>query len=75
MTPIVRYDTRLMVADMARRGWNKSGLAAKARVSNMTVGRFLSGEVQTAPMAARLAKALGHSVDRYLVPVESAVAS
>lgn len=54
---------------MALRGWNNSALAAKARVSSMTVGRFLSGEVQTAKTAAKLAKALGHEVSRYLPEV------
>lgn len=62
----MRYDVARLAADMAMKGWNNSALAAKARVSSMTVGRFLSGEVQTAKTAAKLAKALGHEVSRYL---------
>jgi plasmid maintenance system antidote protein VapI len=74
--PTVSFDVALLAADMARKGWNNSALAARARVSGMAVGRFLSGQVQTAPMAKRLAKALGHDVSRYVVaPSRPAVAS
>lgn len=56
-----------MAEDMALRGWNKSILAHRAGVADMTVIRFLSGERQTARTAKRLADALGVSVRRYLI--------
>ena len=61
--------------DMAMKGWNNSALARASRVSNMTVTRFLRREAQTAKTAERLARALGHSVRRYIVPSESAVSA
>lgn len=57
-----------MAEDMALRGLNKLELATKAGVADMTVIRFLRGEVQTAKAANKLAKALGHQVSRYLIP-------
>jgi len=64
--PVARFDTQQMVDDMATRGLNKQGLARRARVSDMTVIRFLRGESQTHPTARKLASALGYSVRRYL---------
>lgn len=61
------YDVALMFEDLALRGWRPSTLARKARVSDMTVSRFLRGEAQSSPTAKKLAKALGHSVRRYLI--------
>ena len=63
----IRFDTQRLAADMAARGWLKSDLSARADVSPMTVGRFLRGEFQTSRVAAKLAKALGYSVRRYLL--------
>lgn len=71
-SPVVRYDTQLMAEDMAVNGWTKVILSRKARVADMTVIRFLRGEQQTAPTAKKLAKALGHSVRRYIVSAEPA---
>lgn len=60
---------------MTERGWLKSDLARRARVSQMAVGRFLRGERQTAPMAKKLARALGYkSARRYLISATEAVA-
>lgn len=56
-----------MAEDMAAKGWTKLELANRAGVADMTVIRFLRGESQTAPTAKKLAKALGHSVRRYLI--------
>jgi plasmid maintenance system antidote protein VapI len=60
-----------MLVDMAEKGWLATHLAKTAGVSDMTVSRFLSGEVQTAPTAKKLAKALGRSIRRYLVLPEA----
>lgn len=61
------YDVALLRDDMTTKGWLPVDLARKAGVSHMTVGRFLTGERQTARMAKRLAAALGYSVRRYLI--------
>lgn len=66
--PLVTYNVQLLAEDMAAKGWTKSDLANKAAVADMTVIRFLRGESQTAPTAKKLAKALGRSVRRYIVP-------
>lgn len=63
----VRFDTDRLAADLAARGWLKSDLSARAKVSPMTVTRFFRGEFQTARVAAKLAKALGFSIRRYLL--------
>lgn len=60
---------------MTLRGWNNSDLARAADVSAMAVTRFLSGEHRTAPMAKKLADALGHSVRRYLVTEPQAMSA
>lgn len=60
-----------MAEDLAVKGWLKKDLAAAAGVSAMAVTRFLRGERQTAPMAKRLARALGHSVRRYIVSAKA----
>lgn len=74
-TPLgVQFDTQRLAADMVARGWMKSDLAAKAKVSPMTVTRFLRGEFQTAKVAAKLSKALGYSIRRYIVPPSERVA-
>lgn len=70
----VRFNAQLMAEDMARKGWNKLQLATRAGVADMTVIRFLRGE-QTAATAKKLAKALGRSIDRYLIRSDEAVAS
>lgn len=70
------YNVDLLRADMARRGWLATHLARHAKVSDMTVSRFLSGSRRTAPVAKKLAKALGHPIDRYLVsPTDMSAAS
>jgi plasmid maintenance system antidote protein VapI len=62
-----RYDVALLQDDMAARGWMQVDLARKAKVSHMSVSRFLTGQRQTARMALKLAKAFGHPVTRYLI--------
>jgi transcriptional regulator with XRE-family HTH domain len=51
---------------MAAKGWLPIDLARRAGISHMTVARFLSGTHQTARMAKRIARALGHDVPRYI---------
>jgi transcriptional regulator with XRE-family HTH domain len=63
----IAFDAQLMAEDMVRKGWHKLDLAKRARVADMTVIRFLRGERQTAKTAKKLARALGHEVDRYLI--------
>lgn len=67
----VRYNLPLLLADMAAKGWLPTHLARAAAVSDMTVSRFLSEEVQTAPTAKKLANALGYSIRRYIVSNDS----
>lgn len=68
------YDVPLMQADMRLKGWIPIDLARRAKLSHMTVGRFLRGERQTARTAKKLATALGHSIRRYLISSSRAVA-
>jgi transcriptional regulator with XRE-family HTH domain len=70
----IEFDTQLLAEDMALKGWTKLDLARRAGVADMTVIRFLRGERQTAPTAKKLAKALGHSLKRYLISASKAVA-
>lgn len=63
----VRFNAQLLAEDMALKGWSKLDIAKKARVADMTVIRFLRGERQTAKTAKKLARALGHDVERYLI--------
>ena len=69
-----RFDGQRMADDIALRGWLPIDLARKAGVADMTVYRFLRGERQTAPMAKKLAEALGYSIRRYLIRREGAAA-
>lgn len=73
--PRARYDVGLLVDDMALKGWLPTDLARKARVSDMTVSRFLRAESQTAKTAKKLADALGHSIRRYLISSREAVSA
>lgn len=66
------YRGALMADDMALGGLMKSHLAQAAGVSGRTVADFLSGKVQTAKVARRLAEALGRPVSRYYVPRDPA---
>lgn len=73
MSRTVHFDAERMREDIAAKGWQPADLADRAGVARSSVGRFLSGEYQTARMAARLAKTLGYSVRRYLVSSREAV--
>jgi transcriptional regulator with XRE-family HTH domain len=67
-----RYRVELLNDDIAARGWLPIDLARRARVSSMTVYRFLRGERQTARTAQKLSKALGFDVTRYLISTTEA---
>ena len=70
-SPLVKFDAQLLAEDMALKGWSKLDLANKAKVSDMTVIRFLRGVRQTGATANKLAKALGYaSAKRYLIRAE-----
>jgi ribosome-binding protein aMBF1 (putative translation factor) len=70
------YDAALMAEDLAGRGWTPKDLSKRARVADVTVYRFLSGEFQTPKTAKKLARALGYSSPRrYLVSVRKSVAA
>ena len=71
MATVVRFNGQLMAEDIVLKGWLPIELARRAGVADMTVYRFLSGERQTAPVAKKLAKALGYSMRRYLVSVRT----
>lgn len=71
MATAVRFDQHLMAEDIAVKGWRPIDLARRAGVADMTVYRFLSGERQTAPVAKKLAKALGFSIRRYLISAKA----
>jgi len=65
--PVVEYNRQLMAEDAAAKGFTKLRWSQKAKVSDMTVIRFLRGERVTPTMVAKLAKPLGHPVERYIV--------
>lgn len=71
----IEFNAQRMAEDMALRGWTKLDLATRARVADMTVIRFLRGERQTPQTAKKLARALGYSVRRYLIPSREAFTS
>jgi transcriptional regulator with XRE-family HTH domain len=70
--PRPRFNAEKITADMAVKGWNASDLARATRLAPQTIGRFLSGEVQTAKTASAIAEALGYGVRRYFSHVEAA---
>lgn len=70
-----RWNVALLRDDMDGLGMLPIDLARKTGLSHMTVGRFFSGERQTARTAKKLAKALGYSIRRYLITERQAVAS
>lgn len=63
----MRFNVQLMAEDAALLGFTKAEWAAKARVSDMTVIRFLRGERQTAKTFRKLCRALRQQPERYLL--------
>jgi transcriptional regulator with XRE-family HTH domain len=74
LRPRPRFNTTLIGADMALKGWNGRDLARRARVSDMTISRFFAGE-QSPKTAGRIARALGQTIERYFVGCDEAIAS
>lgn len=64
------YHIGLLELDMRLKGWINADLARAAKVSPPTLTRFLRGEIQSARTAAKLAKALGQPLSRYVVSEE-----
>lgn len=75
LPPRPTYNVRLILHDMAVKGWLPTDLAARAGVSDMTISRFLNHKHQSPPTAKKIAKALGRSIQRYIVPADAAMAS
>jgi transcriptional regulator with XRE-family HTH domain len=72
----IRFDFRLMETDAAERGWDRSTLADKAKVSRQTVSKLFIGSPRPSPrIVKKLAGALGRPVKRYIVTEQQAVAS
>jgi len=65
--PVVEFNRQLMAEDAAAKGFSKLLWSRRAKVSDMTVIRFLRGERVTASMVAKLVKPLGYPVERYIV--------
>ena len=61
------YNVERMKADMVARGWLRTDLAKRAKVSDMAIYRFFEGHHRTARMAKKIARALGHELNRYLL--------
>jgi len=72
--PVIEFDRQLMAEDAAAKGFTKARWSQKARVSDMSVIRFLRGERVTAALVAKLAKPLNQPLERYLVRKSRAVA-
>lgn len=66
--PAVTYDVALVAEDMAAKGFLQTDLATRAGLSPMVVSRFMRRERQTARTAKKIARCLGYSVRRYIVP-------
>lgn len=66
----VRYNAQLILDDAGARGWMATDLARIAEVSDATLSNVLKGIRCTPKTAGKLAKALGHPVDRYLISSE-----
>lgn len=69
------WDIDKLKADTRAKGWLPQDLAREAGVTAMTVSRVFRGLRANPRTMKKLAKALGHSVRRYIVGAESAVAS
>lgn len=65
--PRVRFNVQRMVEDAALLGFTKAEWAARAKVSDMTVIRFLRGEQQTPKTFRKLCRALRQPAERYLL--------
>ena len=62
-----RFNVSRIIDDAASKGWNQRQLGLRAGLASSTMSRFITGQNQTPKVAVRLAKALGQSLERYLV--------
>ena len=60
-----------VLEDMVARGWNQTELARRARVTDDSVSRLLNNGSVSVKQIARIARALGQPVSRYVTVVES----
>ena len=65
--PVVEFNRQLMAEDAAAKGLTKLAWSQRAKVSDMTIIRFLRGEPVTPKTVAKLCKPLGYAVERYLI--------
>lgn len=70
----ITYDTDRIREDISLRGWMQNDLARAAGVSEQAISYFMSGRVQTARTAGKIARALGYTVKRYLISARRSVA-
>jgi transcriptional regulator with XRE-family HTH domain len=73
--PIVRFNTHLILEDAGARGWMATDLARVSGVSDGTLSNALKGIRCTAKTVSKLAQALGHPVERYVVRSARTVAA
>ncbi len=64
------WDGSRVARDMMRLGLSQTALAKRARVTGATVSRLVNGGYVSPPLAAKVARALGQPLDRYLDLVE-----
>jgi len=69
--PVIEFNRQRMAEDAVLLGLNKVDWARRAKVSDMTVIRFLRGEHQTAKTIGKLCRALNQKPARYLIRKES----
>lgn len=62
------FDVDKLARDMASRGWLAPDLARAAGVAAWTVHRALNGDRMNPRTWDRLARAMGHTAKRYLMP-------
>ena len=70
----IYFDVDQVRIDVALKGMNQSDLAKRARLSRMTISRFLSGQNKSPSTAKKVARALGQTVKRYLIVEQPSVA-
>lgn len=63
----VLYNVDLMKTDARAQGLTDTALALKAAVAQWTVSRIFAGGRPSPTTAGKLAKALGHDLQRYVV--------
>lgn len=64
------YSAKIVRSLREKRGWNQTELAYRAGVGTTVISNFENGKRQTAPMAARIAKALKVKVETLWIPEE-----